>query len=396
MAIDVDAQLLIAGGGLTSARAVEAYREAGGEGRVLLVTADRHPPYHRPPLSKRYLRGEADADSVFVKPESFWADNDVELLLERRVERVDPGGHSVTLDDGTLLRYGKLLVATGSRPLRLPVPGAELEGVRVLRTLDDSTALKEAAAAADPAVVVGASFIGSEVSASLTQLGVAVSLVHRGSGPFDLLGCPELTAYLVELFRERGVELVLGDVVARFTGNGHVEAAETEGGRRLEASLVVQGVGVAPNTELLVGSGVGVDNGVLVDERFASDAPDVYAAGDVANVLDPRTHRRRRVEHWSNANFQGAEVGKVLAGADGSADTIPTFFSEVFGLTFRVVAETPADAEVELRGAFADRAATALFRDGGRIVGAILVGRSDEELERVRDAVREGARDVEG
>lgn len=391
---DMHSGLLIVGGGLTAARAARAYREAGGEGPVTLVTADRHPPYHRPPLSKRYLRGEVEADSVFVESEAYWAEQGVELLLERGVERVDPDARTATLEDGTTLRYGRLLVATGARPRRLPVAGGDLEGVRTLRLLDDSTALRAAALDAGRAVVVGASFIGSEVSASLVQLGVEVSLVHRGTGPFDQLACEPLTAFLVERFRERGVELVLGDVVAGFDGDGRVAAVETEGGRRLETPLVVLGVGVAPNTELLDGSGIGVDDGVLVDERFATSAAGVFAAGDVANVLDPRTRRRRRIEHWSNANFQGTEVGKVLAGAEGSADAVPSFFSEVFGVTFRVLGETPADAELEVRGAFADGEATVLYRDAGRIVGAVFVGGGDEVQDRLREAVREGAREV--
>jgi NADPH-dependent 2,4-dienoyl-CoA reductase/sulfur reductase-like enzyme len=385
-----DFELLIIGGGLTSARAVKAYREAGGEGRVALVSKDRWVPYHRPPLSKRYLRGEQEREAAFVEQEAFYGEHDVELLLETAVERVDPAAHRVELDGGRTLGYRKLLLASGAWPRRLEVDGGDLDGVLTLRTIDNSTRIRETAESGRAAVVVGAGFIGMEVSASLRQLDVDVAMVHRGKGLFDQFGSEELSRFLVELYRVNGVRVVLEDSIARFRGNGRVESVETTGGELLEAGFAVVGVGVEPLTAFLEGSGIDVENGIVVDERFRTSAPDVWAAGDVANFYDRLFERQRRIEHWSNANYQGAEVGKALAGEDARYDTVSTFFTEVFGITFRVFGDITSFDEVAVRGSFADGAAVAYYVDDGRFVGALLTGQDDETQERLKDAI--GAR----
>jgi 3-phenylpropionate/trans-cinnamate dioxygenase ferredoxin reductase component len=379
-------EVLIVGGGLASARAVKSYREAGGTGRVALVSADRFVPYSRPPLSKRYLRGEVEREGTFVEPPSFYADREVELLLETTVVRVDPDMHAVELADGRRLEYRRLLLATGASPRRLAVPGTDLDGVFTLRTLDDSTRIREAARAAGRAVVLGGSFIGLEVSASLVQLGVEVTLVHSGDVLFDVLRVPELSAFLCDLYRERGVELVLEESVVGFGGEGRVERVETLGGRTLPADLVVQGVGVTPATGFLEGSGIEVENGIVVDERFRTSAPDVHAVGDVARFYDPVLGERRRIEHWSNASYQGQRVGRQLAGEDAPYDTVSSFFSEIFGLRLRVFGDVSPDAD--LQGSFAGGQALAIYCEDGGVRGALAVGQDDETIERVRAAIR--------
>ncbi len=272
-------ELVIAGGGLTAARAIRSYREAGGAGRIALLSQESVLPYHRPALSKRYLRGETGAP--FAEDEAFYRDHDVEVLLETAVTAVDARARTVATD-GADFSYGKLLLATGATPRRLQVPGADLTGVYALRTLHDSDAIREAAHGAERAVIVGGGFIGMEVAASLRQLGLDVTLIHMGHGLFDQLGSRELSDELLALYREHGVDVLLNQEVARFGGDEALEYVEAKSGLCVEADMAVVGIGVVPNVDFLNGSGVALDNGVVVNERFETTAPGVYAAGDVA------------------------------------------------------------------------------------------------------------------
>ena len=381
-------ELVIAGGGLTAARAIKSYRETGGGGRVALLAQERHLPYHRPALSKRYLRGETGPP--FAEDEAFYRDHDVELLLGTPATSVDPVARLVTSAHGPL-HYDKLLVATGATPRRLPVPGAELDGVYSLRTLDDSDRIRDAARAAARAVVVGGGFIGMEVAASLRQLGVEhVTLIHLGPGLFDQLRSPALSEQLLSLYRDNGVDVLLEHEVARFGGDGRVEWVECTNGHCVAADVAVVGVGVVPNVDFLAGSGIAVDDGVVVDERFASNVPGVFAAGDAANFFDPLFGRRRRIEHWSNANYQGGEVGRILAGRQGGYDVVSSFFSEVFGTAIKVFGDTSRFDMLHEEGALEDRF-LASYGDAGRLVGAIAVGQSDELETLLEDLIAERA-----
>ena len=383
----MDFEVVIAGGGLASARAIKSYREEGGSGRILLVSKDTWIPYHRPPLSKKYFRGESEARDALVEGDDFYAANDVELELESEVESVDPDAHVVTVE-GRRVEYGKLLLATGAWPRRLPVPGADLANVFTLRTLDDSTAIRDAAKGARRAVVVGAGFIGMETAASLRALGVEVALVAPGAlyGQFRV---PEVSSDLAELYRSESVELVLGDSVSAFSGDGHVSSVETESGRTLEADLVITGIGVVPVTDFLDGSGIDVDDGIVVDAGFSCSAPDVYAAGDVAAFFDPLYDKRRRIEHWSNSNYQGTEVGKILAGADGGYDTLSTFFTEVFGKTMKLFGDSTEGETTVVRGSLLDDDVVAFFLDGeDRLVATLVSGQDDETESGLKELVK--------
>lgn len=388
---DVSAQgydILVVGGGLSSARAIRSYREAGGGGAVALFSRDDVLPYHRPPLSKRYLRGEQEREAALVEPDSFYAEHGVDVLLETTVERVDPGRHEIELVGGRRVRYGKLLLASGATPRRPTAPGSDLEGVFTLRTMDDSTAIRDAARVGRRAVVLGAGFIGMEVAASLRHVGLEVSLINRGGGLFELLGAPELERQLISLYERNDVQLVLSDEAAAFHGRSRVESVETKTRRSLPADLVVAGLGVEPAVGFLESSGLQLDNGVVVDERFAASAPDVYAVGDVARFWDPVFERHRRIEHWSNANLQGAEVGKVLAGGSGGYDAVSSFFTEIFGITLKVFGEISDHDELILRGSIDDGALLGLYVHGRRLIGALAVGQDEAVEERLKAAIR--------
>jgi 3-phenylpropionate/trans-cinnamate dioxygenase ferredoxin reductase component len=381
-------KLVIAGGGLAAARAIKSYREAG-EGRVTLVGEEPTLPYNRPALSKKYLRGEK-TETPYVEDETFYRDHDVAVLLGTRAVAVDPAARTVTLGDRSRLGYDRLLLATGATPRRLHVPGSDLDGVFSLRTIGDSAAIRDAAGDAERAVVVGGGFIGMEAAASLRQLGLQVTLIHLGRGLFDQLGSTELSDQLAALFREHGVDLLLEHQVAGFGGDGALEHVETKNGLRIAADLAVVGVGVVPNVDVLAGSGVDLDNGVLVDARFETSAPGIYAVGDVANFFDPLFGRRRRIDHWSNASYQGSEVGRILAGADGGYDHVSSFFSEVFGTTIKVFGDVSRFDKLTTEGSLAD-GFLASYGDEGRLVGALTVGQSEELETLVKELIRERA-----
>jgi NADPH-dependent 2,4-dienoyl-CoA reductase/sulfur reductase-like enzyme len=380
-------ELVIVGGGLASARAIRAYREAGGEGSVALFSEDAVPPYHRPPLSKGYLRDETD-EAPFVEDEAFYAANDVELLLGTSVSDVDPGAQRLTTEGGRRYRYERLLLATGARPRRLMVPGCDLDGVFTLRSLADSGEIRDAVRGVERAVVVGGGFIGMEVASSLRRLGLHVTLIHLGNGLFDQLGSPVLSDQLASLYQNQGVELLLEEAVTAFGGDGQLHYIETASGNRVEADVAVVGVGVVPNVEFLAGSGLWLENGVVVNERFETPAPGVYAVGDVANFFDPLYQRQRRIEHWSNANYQGTQVGKILAGQPGRYDTVSSFFSEVFDTTIKVFGDLSGTAELSVEGSL-ESAFLAPHGASGRLLGAITVGQSEEVEALLRDLIAE-------
>ncbi|HKH29471.1 MAG TPA: FAD-dependent oxidoreductase [Gaiellaceae bacterium] len=382
-------QLVIAGGGLTAARAIKSYREAGGEGAIALVGEEATLPYHRPALSKRYLRDETDA-TPHAENHEFYREHEVDVLLETKAAAIDLGARRLTLDNGVRLSYDKLLLATGAAPRRLRVPGSDLEGVFTLRTIVDSTAIRQAARATRRAVVVGGGFIGMEAAASLRHLGLDVTLIHLGSGLFDVLRSRHLSEQLAELYRARGVELLLEQEVASFAGDGVLRSVETKSGLRVEADLAVVGVGVVPNVDFLEGSGIEVDNGVVVNARFETSAPGVYAAGDVASFFDPLYGRHRRIEHWSNAGYQGTEVGRILAGAGGGYDTVSSFFSEVFGTTIKAFGDVSRFDTLRTEGSLAD-GFLAAYGHEGRLVGAVTVGESDELEAIVKELIADRA-----
>jgi NADPH-dependent 2,4-dienoyl-CoA reductase/sulfur reductase-like enzyme len=379
-------ELVIVGGGLAAARAIDEYRAAGGEGRIALLAKERTLPYHRPPLSKRFLRGEAERHDTLVHPEAFYDEHGVELLLGTEAAGLDPHGQAVTTRDGKRHRYRSLLLATGSVPRRLDVEGAGLPGVFSLRSLDDATAIREAAAQARDAVVVGSGFIGMEVAASLTELGLDVTLVSRDVDLFAQLRSPEISEHLVDLYRRRGVEVVRGDEVRAFRGRSRLDTVELQAGEPLGADLAVVGVGVEPSISFLEGSGIALDDGVLVDQRFETNVPGVHAVGDIARFLDPLFGRRRRIEHWSNADYQGRQVGRILAGAGGGFDTVSTFFTESFGLTLKVFGDVSEHDERITRGSFAGGDAIVFYLDRGRLVGTLHTGQdqaTEEELKQL-------------
>lgn len=337
--------IVIVGGGLAAARTAEQLRRSGFEGRVTIVSDEVHVPYDRPPLSKEVLRKEVD--DVALKPREWYDENDITLRLGAAATGLDTGARTVTLADGSVIGYDELVIATGLVPRRIPAL-PDLDGIRVLRSFDESMALREHASAAQRAVIVGAGFIGCEVAASLRSLGVDVVLVEPQPTPLASVLGERIGELVARLHREEGVDVRLGVGVAEVRGDGRVDTVVLSDDTELAADLVVIGIGSHPATGWLEGSGVEIDNGVLCDEAGRTSASNVWALGDVASWRDATGHQAR-VEHWSNVADQTRVVVPAMLGQEPpSAVVVPYFWSDQYDVKIQCLGEPEATDTVHL------------------------------------------------
>jgi 3-phenylpropionate/trans-cinnamate dioxygenase ferredoxin reductase component len=321
---------VIVGASLAGAKVAETLRTEGFDGRVVLVGAEEERPYERPPLSKDYLRGEVGRERVYVHDEGFYAEHDIELRLGRTAVSLDTSSGEVTLEDGERLRYDRLLLATGAEPRRLGIPGAELDGVMYLRSVQDSDTLRARLDRGGAVVVVGAGWIGAEVAASARQRGLEVTVLDPAAVPLERVMGAEVGAVYRDIHTDHGVRMLMRTGVEAFEGDGAVERVRTSDGRSLDCDFVVVGVGVEPRIQLAAQAGIAVDNGVLVDEHLQTSAPRVFAAGDIANAYHPFYGERIRVEHWANALNQGPAVARNMLGRSAPYERLPYFFSDQY------------------------------------------------------------------
>jgi 3-phenylpropionate/trans-cinnamate dioxygenase ferredoxin reductase subunit len=340
---------VIVGASLAGAKAAEELRTRGFDGRVVLIGSEAERPYERPPLSKGYLQGESHRESVFLHEEGFYAQHEIELLMETTATSIDVGRSRVTLADGGELEYDRLLLSTGAEPRRLTVPGAELDGIYYLRTLADCDMLRERLVAGGHVVVVGAGWIGSEFAASARQRGVDVTVIDPQPLPNGRIFGPDIGAFYRDVHVGHGVEMLLDEAVESFEGDGAVTKVHTSA-RVVECGFVVAGIGVTPRVQLARDAGLEVENGVLVDEQLRTSSPNVFAAGDVANLRNPFYEERVRVEHWANALNQGPAAARAMLGETVSYDTIPYFFSDQYDVGMEYSGYVPTWDEVVFRG----------------------------------------------
>ncbi|MBT2586059.1 FAD-dependent oxidoreductase [Arthrobacter sp. ISL-95] len=328
-------RMVILGGGLAGATAAKTLRAEGYGGAVTLVGAENRTPYLRPPLSKELLLGKADADSALVVPEDWYGDNNVELVLGGPASRIDPVAHVVTLASGRDLHYSKLLLTTGARPRTIPLEGADLDGVMTFRTLDDSLKLQSLLKGGGRKVVmIGPGWIGMELAAAARAYGNDVTLLGLEDVPLGAAIGPELGRYFQKVHEEQGVGFRLRASAAGIDGqDGRATAVRTTTGETLPADVVVIAVGVIPDTALAEAAGLAIRNGIPVDAGLRSSAPDVLAAGDVANALHPFTGEHHRSEHWANALNGGKVAAKSMMGLDARLDVVPYFFTDQFSLS---------------------------------------------------------------
>src|SRR4051794_23595400 len=318
---------VIVGAGAAGAKAAEALREEGFDGRLVLVGSEAAPPYARPPLSKGYLRGELDRRRITLHDEGFYAAAGIDLRLARTAERLDLPGRRVVLDDGEALRFDRLLLATGAQPRRLPIPGAELEGVHVLRDLEDADALRARLDRGGSVVVVGAGWLGCEFAASARQRGLAVTVVDPAAAPLERVLGAEVGSRFRDLHADHGVRMRLGTGVEAFEGATAVERVRTTDGAVIDCDFAVAAVGVEPRTALAAEAGIAVANGIPVDERLRTSAPGVFAAGDIANAHHRFYGEQIRVEHWATARDHGAIAARGMLGRDAAYEALPRFSS---------------------------------------------------------------------
>jgi 3-phenylpropionate/trans-cinnamate dioxygenase ferredoxin reductase component len=367
---------VIAGAGLAGAKAAQTLREEGFDGPVVLIGDEAERPYERPPLSKDYLLGKVERETIYVHPASWYADNGVELRLGVPVTGIDPAAHEVGLADGSRVGYARLLLATGSSPRRLPVPGADADGVLYLRRVADSDQIKAAIAAASRIVVIGAGWIGLEIAAAARAAGVEVTVLEAAALPLLRVLGPEVAQVFAGLHREHGVDLRFGVQVGEIAGTGgRASGVRLADGSHVAADAVVVGVGITPNSQLAEAAGLAVGNGVVVDAGLRSSHPDVYAAGDVACAYHPVLGRHIRVEHWANALNQPQAAARAMLGQDVAYDQVPYFYTDQYdlGMEYAGYVEPGEYDQVVFRGDVERREFIAFWLSGGRVLAGMNV-----------------------
>jgi 3-phenylpropionate/trans-cinnamate dioxygenase ferredoxin reductase component len=371
-----DTTYVIVGASLAGAKAAETLRAEGFDGRLVMIGAENERPYERPPLSKDYLLGKAERDTIYVHPAQWYAEHDVDLRLGVAATGLDPVGHEVTLADGSRVGYTKLLLTTGSSPRRLHVPGADLDGVLYLRSVQDSDRLKEAFAAASRVAVIGGGWIGMETAAAARAAGAEVTVLEAAELPLLRVLGREVAEVFASLHRDHGVEMRTGVQCAEITGTGgRADGVLLTGGSRVPADVVVVGVGITPNTQLAAQAGVKVENGVIVDERLRSSDPDIYAAGDVACAFHPLLGKHVRVEHWANALNQPLDAARAMLGQHVVYDRVPYFFTDQYdlGMEYSGYVDPGGYDQVVFRGDVPGCEFLAFWVGGGRVLAGMNV-----------------------
>jgi 3-phenylpropionate/trans-cinnamate dioxygenase ferredoxin reductase component len=386
---------LLIGGGMASANAAAELRKRGADGSILLVGREPDPPYERPPLSKEYLRGESARSDAYVHEPKWYEENDVELVMGTSVMSLDAAARTAKLPHDEV-KFGKALVATGARVNILHhLEGARLEGIHYLRTLGNSDAIREDVEGSEHVVLIGGSYIGSEVAASLTAKGVKCSIVMMEEVAMSNAFGEDVGRYFHDVLESHGIELFGGEEIESFHGDGRVSAIRTKGGRELECDTVVIGAGVHAETMLAERAGLEVGNGIVCDQKLESSVEGIFAAGDVCSYDSVIHGRRLRVEHWDVSLQQGRHAGAAMAGETEPYAELPYFFSDLADWTsLEYVGPAQDWDEIVWRG---DRDAgewSAFYLSGGKVAAAIAVGRS-EDLTHARRMIEQGV-DVEG
>ena len=381
------AAYVIIGASLAGATAAITLRQEGADGTVTLIGAEHEPPYERPALSKAYLRGEAPFEKTLVRPPAFYAEHGIETMFGTTASRIDTAQRVVELDDHRRVPFDVLLIATGGRNRRVSLPGADLDGIYGLRTLQDADRIRKEIGSGRRAVVVGMGFIGSEVAASLRLKGVEVVAIDPSETPlFRVLG-PVVGQTLADLHRAHGVRTIFEDRVAAFEGRDRVQCVVTEAGLRIECDFVVIGIGIEPVTDWLEGSGIHVDNGVLVDEYCETNVSGIFAAGDVANHYHPVFDRRMRVEHWQNAIKQGAAAARNMLGRRVPYDEIHWFWSDQYDANLQYAGFHTTWQQLVVRGSLDADSYIACYVNEGRIDAAVALNRA-KDVRRVMPLIK--------
>ncbi|XAS74965.1 FAD-dependent oxidoreductase [Dermatophilaceae bacterium Sec6.4] len=385
--------VVIIGAGRAGAAAAEALRAQGFDGQLTLVGDEGEHPYDRPPLSKDYLQGLSEKDKVFLQTDDWYAAQDIDLRVDTTVTAIDRARHQVSTADGANLLYDRLLLATGSSPRRLQVPGADLDGLFYLRTLDDCEALRAAFATAHRVAIIGAGWIGLETAAAAVAAGCEVTVIERSDLPLLRVLGRELAQIYTALHRAHGVQFRLAAPVAQIAGtDGRASGVQLQDGTVIEADAIIVGIGIAPNIELAQAAGLGIDNGVLVDEYLSTNDPDIFAAGDVANAYYPHLRTHLRLEHWHAAIKQGPVAATNMLGGKTPYAEVPYFFSDQYEMGMEYCGYVGPDGYDELvfRGEVATGEYLAFWLGNGRVLAGMNVNIWDQ-TDAISDLVHSGA-----
>jgi 3-phenylpropionate/trans-cinnamate dioxygenase ferredoxin reductase subunit len=372
--MSTDNAMVIVGASLAGARAAETLRNEGFDGPVTLIGAEDETPYERPPLSKDYLMGKHGRDKLYVQPREWYGENNVDLRLSTIVTGVDPAAQEIVLDDDSRIGYSKLLIATGSSPRRVQIPGADLQGVLYLREVQDSDRIRAAFERSSRVAVIGGGWIGLETASAARTAGDEVTVLEMAELPLLRVLGHDVAEVFAKLHTDHGVDLRTGVQVAEITGSGGAaNGVRLRDGTHVEADVVIVGIGITPNTGLASGAGLEVDNGIVTDAALRTSVPGIFAAGDVANAFHPLFGRNIRVEHWANARHQPVVAAKAMLGQDVAYDRVPYFYTDQYdlGMEYAGYVEQDDYAEVVFRGDVPGREFVAfwLSRDGRVLAG---------------------------
>ena len=383
---------VIVGASLAGAKAAETLREEGFGGPLVLIGEEAERPYERPPLSKDYLLGKAERETIYVHPRSWYAEHDVDLRLGAQVTGVDPAAHEVALADGSRAGYAKLLLATGSSPRRLPVPGADTDSVLYLRRVSDSDQIRATFQTASRIAVIGAGWIGLETAAAARAAGVDVTVLEAAELPLLRVLGREVAQVFAGLHRDHGVDLRFGVQVDRITvSGGRADGVRLADGSHVPADAVIVGIGITPNSQLAEAAGLETGNGIVTDARLRSSDPDIYAVGDVANAYHPLLGRHIRVEHWANALNQPLTAARAMLGQDAVYDLVPYFYTDQYdlGMEYAGYVEPGGYDRVVFRGDVERREFIAFWLGRDRVLAGMNVNIWDVN-EAIQAIVRSG------
>ncbi|HRD10759.1 MAG TPA: FAD-dependent oxidoreductase [Mycobacterium sp.] len=371
-------RVLIVGASHASAQLCASLRQEGWSGEIQLIGDEPSLPYHHPPLSKTYLAGKSSLDELLIRKPDFYEKQEIGFR-QGRVTSIDRLADTVTLADGEVLAYDKLVLCLGARPRRLTLPGSDLAGVHYLRDAADIEAIRDGLASAGHAVIVGAGYIGLETAASLRNLGIAVSVLEAADRVLQRVTAPEVSAFYDRVHREEGVDLRLNISVSAIEGEGHVQGVRLANGDYIAADVVIVGIGVVPNVELAHDAGVTVDNGIVIDQHGRTNDPKIFAAGDCANYFDPRYGCRLRLESVPSAVEQAKTVAATICGHDKEISALPWFWSDQYDLKLQTAGLNTGYDEVVLRGdPETGRDFACFYLNGGRLIAADCVNRPQE------------------
>jgi len=367
---------LIIGSGIAGYNALKELLQLKPKSKIIMVSSDKYYPYDRPPLSKDYLRGKLEKDMLFFESDDFYKRDNLEIILNKSVERIDTGSKEAILSDGNTISFNKALITTGGRPRKLNIPGSE--NALYLRTLDDSDKIREAASKSKNALIIGAGFIGVEVASSLTTLGVKTTVVEVMPYIWNTFVDEKVSRVIQQYLESKGISFILNDSLKEIQGKNAI----TSNSRRLETDMLLIAVGITPNVELAKESGIQVDNGIIVNEYLETSAKDIYAAGDIANIFDPREGRRKRIEHWNNAEYTGKLAARNMAGNREAYNFISSIWSDIFDIHIESAGETRNYDEYVIRGKFESQRPrfSVIYLKGGTIKGYLAINRNVKEI----------------